>query len=282
MQPAKYSIKSVKIDAKEYRFTSALSTLVFDGFLKVYKEDEEKEDKQSISKLTQESTLTKQEIEEVQHFTNHPPRYTEASLVKTLEENGVGRPSTYAPTIATIMARGYVSKENRQIFPTELGEIVSDMLSEYFDGVINVKFTATMENRLDDVEVGKIVWKDVLRDFYPSFAEKVEVAEKEIEKIEIKDEETDIECDKCGRNMVIKLGRYGKFLACPGFPECRNAKPILEKVEDVHCHKCNGEMLVKKTKKKDVVIMDVKTILNVISCLGIFQQALNVRNVGGL
>ncbi len=250
MQPAKYSIKSVKIDAKEYRFTSALSTLVFDGFLKVYKEDEEKEDKQSISKLTQESTLTKQEIEEVQHFTNHPPRYTEASLVKTLEENGVGRPSTYAPTIATIMARGYVSKENRQIFPTELGEIVSDMLSEYFDGVINVKFTATMENRLDDVEVGKIVWKDVLRDFYPSFAEKVEVAEKEIEKIEIKDEETDIECDKCGRNMVIKLGRYGKFLACPGFPECRNAKPILEKVEDVHCHKCNGEMLVKKTKKR--------------------------------
>lgn len=249
MLPAKYSIKSVKIDAAKYRFTSALSTLKFDGFLKVYKEEDEKEEKQSISKLTEESTLTKRAMDEVQHFTTHPPRYTEASLVKTLEENGVGRPSTYAPTIATIGARGYVSKENRQIFPTELGEIVNEMLSEYFDSVIDVKFTATMEGKLDDVEVGEMEWKSVLRDFYPAFAQKVQVAEEEIEKIEIKDEETDIECDKCGRKMVIKLGRYGKFLACPGFPECRNAKPILEKVEGVNCHKCGGEVLVKKTKK---------------------------------
>lgn len=249
MKPAKYSIKSVKIDAADYRFTTSLSTMIFDGFLKVYKDDEEKQEKQSISKLTEESTLTKVGIDPQQHFTTHPPRYTEASLVKTLEENGVGRPSTYAPTISTIQSRGYVSKENRQIFPTELGEIVNDMLSDYFDGVINVDFTATMERQLDDVEIGNMAWKDVLREFYPSFSEKVEVAEKEIEKIELKDEETDIPCDKCGRMMVVKLGRYGKFLACPGFPECRNAKPILEKVEGVNCHKCGGEILVKKTKK---------------------------------
>lgn len=249
MKPAKYSIKSVKIDAADYRFTTSLSTMIFDGFLKVYKDDEEKQEKQSISKLTEESTLTKVGIDPQQHFTTHPPRYTEASLVKTLEENGVGRPSTYAPTISTIQSRGYVSKENRQIFPTELGEIVNDMLSDYFDGVINVDFTATMERQLDDVEIGNMAWKDVLREFYPSFSEKVEVAEKEIEKIELKDEETDIPCDKCGRMMVVKLGRYGKFLACPGFPECRNAKPILEKVEGVNCHKCGGEVLVKKTKK---------------------------------
>jgi len=249
MLPAKYSIKSVKIDVDMYRFTTALTTQIFDGFLKVYTEKKENSQQKSLAKLTDQSKLIKEKLEEEQHFTKHPPRYTEASLVKTLEENGVGRPSTYAPTIATIMARGYVSKENKKIFPTELGEVVNGMLSEYFDSIINVTFTASMEEKLDTVETGKTTWKDLLREFYPAFAEKVAIAEEEIEKIEIKDEETDIKCEKCGRNMVIKLGRYGKFLACPGFPECRNAKPIREKVPDVHCHKCQGEVLVKKTKK---------------------------------
>ena len=249
MMPAVYKVKSVKIDAADYRFTTAVSTLKFEGFLKVYKLDEEKSGDQSVKNLSEDNKLTKKELLAEQHFTQHPPRYTEASLVKTLEENGVGRPSTYAPTIATIMSRGYVNKEGRQIFPTELGEIVNVMLGDYFSGVIDVNFTADLEKRLDEVEEGKLMWKEVLRDFYPDFQDKVQVAEKEIEKIELKDEETDVICDKCGRNMVIKLGKFGKFLACPGFPECRNAMPILIKVEGVHCHKCGGQVLEKKTKK---------------------------------
>ncbi len=249
MFPARFMVKSVKIDASQYRFTTSVSTMLFDGFLKVYKVDDEKVGEQPIGHLTMDSKLSKKSLEPVQHFTQHPPRFTEASLVKTLEDNGVGRPSTYAPTIATVMSRGYVNKEGRQIFPTELGEIVNVMLRDYFDGVINVDFTANLEARLDEVEEGSLMWKEVLRDFYPGFAEKVDVAEKEIEKIELKDEETDILCDKCGRNMVIKLGKFGKFLACPGFPECRNAKPIRIVVEGVKCHKCNGEVLEKKTKK---------------------------------
>lgn len=249
MQPAMYKVKSVKIDAAEYRFTTAVSTQVFEGFLKVYKNEEEKVGDQSVKALTEASKLNLEDLDGEQHFTQHPPRFTEASLVKTLEENGVGRPSTYAPTIATIMARGYVNKEAKQIFPTELGEIVHVMLADYFSSVINVSFTANMEKRLDEVEEGRLEWKEVLRDFYPDFRDKVKIAEDEIEKIELKDEETDILCDKCGRNMVIKLGKYGKFLACPGFPECRNAKPILIKVEGVICHKCGGQVLEKKTKK---------------------------------
>lgn len=249
MNPAIYTVKSVKIDAADYRFTTAVSTMNFDGFLKVYKDDEEKKGDQSVKNLTADSKLEKEALLPEQHFTQHPPRYTEASLVKTLEENGVGRPSTYAPTIATIMSRGYVNKEGRQIFPTELGEIVNVMLGDYFSSVIDVNFTANLEKRLDEVEEGDLAWKEVLRDFYPEFADKVAVAEEEIEKIELKDEETDILCEKCGRNMVIKLGKFGKFLACPGFPECRNAKPILIKVEGVNCHKCGGQVLEKKTKK---------------------------------
>jgi len=249
MNPAVYNVKSVKIDAAEYRFTTAVSTMKFDGFLKVYKDDEEKKGDQSVKALTETSLLVKNDLIALQHFTQHPPRYTEASLVKTLEENGVGRPSTYAPTIATVMARGYVNKEGRQIFPTELGEIVNVMLADYFSSVIDVNFTANLEKRLDEVEEGNLMWKEVLREFYPDFAKKVAIAETEIEKIELKYEETDIECEKCGRKMVIKLGKFGKFLACPGFPECRNAKPILIKVEGVNCHKCGGQVLEKKTKK---------------------------------
>lgn len=249
MNPAVYNVKSVRIEAGDYVFTTALSTKIFDGFLKVYKEDDEKKGDQSVGTLTESSKLKIRELLPEQHFTQHPPRYTEASLVKTLEENGVGRPSTYAPTISTILSRGYANKEGRQIFPTELGEIVHEMLADYFNSVIDVNFTAELEQRLDEVEEGKLMWKEVLREFYPTFAEKVAVAEEEIEKIELKDEETDIPCDKCGRMMVVKLGKFGKFLACPGFPECRNAKPILIRVEGVHCHKCGGQILEKKTKK---------------------------------
>ncbi len=249
MQPAVYTTKQVRVLSAGYVFTAALSVIKFEGYLKVYGKEEEKADNQQIANITETSELALEEIDEKQHFTQHPPRYSEASLVKTLEENGVGRPSTYAPTIATISARGYISKEGRQLFPTEMGEVVNDILGDFFDEVVNVQFTAEMEEKLDDVEIGKIEWKDILRDFYPHFEETLQKAEAELEKVEIKDEETDIPCDKCGRMMVIKMGKYGKFLACPGFPECRNAKPILEKVDDVYCHKCGGQMLVKKTKK---------------------------------
>jgi DNA topoisomerase-1 len=249
MLPAKYSVKSIKIDIADYRFTSSLSILKFDGFLKVYKIEEDNADHEKISNITEDSKLVEDSLDAKQHFTQPPSRYTEASLVKTLEENGVGRPSTYAPTISTILNRGYISKENRSLFPTELGEIVNEILTEYFKDIVNVKFTANLEEQLDDVEDGNLQWKEVIRSFYPDFNETVEKAEIEVSKIEIKDEETDIECEKCGRKMVIKIGRYGKFLACPGFPECRNAKPILEKVEGVSCPLCDGDVLVKKTKK---------------------------------
>lgn len=248
MEPAKYATKSIKIYNGKYRFNASGSVLKFDGFLKIYKEEEEETDNQKISKINEDSELSLLNLEEKQHFTQPPPRYTEASLVKTLEENGVGRPSTYAPTISTIQYRGYVSREKRQLFPTELGEIVNDIMKNYFNNIVDVKFTADLEDQLDDVETGSIKWKEVLRNFYPDFSEILEIAENEINKIEIKDEVSDILCEKCGRNMVIKMGRYGKFLACPGFPECRNAKPLYEKI-DVPCPKCNGEIYIRKTKK---------------------------------
>jgi len=256
MMPAKYNVKSIKIDIDEYRFTTSLSVLVFEGFLKIYKIDEaedenddELKDNQKISHITKESKINFVKTEEIQHFTQAPPRYTEASLVKALEENGVGRPSTYAPTITTLLARNYISKENKQLFPTELGEIVSELLAEYFGEIVDVNFTAQLEEQLDEVEEGGIEWKSVIRKFYPEFNDTVEKAEEEMDKIEIQDEVSDVLCDKCGRNMVVKMGKYGKFLACPGFPDCRNAKPIFEKVEDVSCPKCGGDILIKKTKK---------------------------------
>lgn len=249
MTPAVYTTKQVRFLSAGHVFTASLSVLKFEGFLKVYGNEEEKSDSQQIAGITEASRIVLEDIEGKQHFTQHPPRYTEASLVKTLEENGVGRPSTYAPTIATIMARGYINREGRQLFPTEMGEVVNEIMNSYFDEVVNVQFTAEMEERLDDVEMGKMEWKEILRDFYPHFEETIHKAEEELEKVEIKDEETDIPCEKCGRMMVVKMGKYGKFLACPGFPECRNAKPILEKVDGVFCHKCGGQVLVKKTKK---------------------------------
>ncbi len=251
MKPAIYNRQRITMYIQGYQFRTNVQTIKFDGFLKVYKHDDDDQDAVAKKQLeiNIDTKLSMESVEGIQHFTQPPARYTEAALVKTLEENGVGRPSTYAPTISTILARGYVGKEQKKLFPTELGEIVYEILKGYFNDVINVDFTANLEKELDQVEDGDIPWKHVLREFYPGFEKLVETAEEEVSKIEIRDEETDIPCELCGRNMVIKMGRYGKFLACPGFPECRNTKPLLEKVDDVRCPRCEGDVLIKKTKK---------------------------------
>ncbi len=251
MKPAIYNRQRITMYIQGYQFRTNVQTIKFDGFLKVYKHDDDDQDAVAKKQLeiNIDTKLSMESVEGIQHFTQPPARYTEAALVKTLEENGVGRPSTYAPTISTILARGYVGKEQKKLFPTELGEIVYEILKGYFNDVINVDFTANLEKELDQVEEGDIPWKHVLREFYPGFEKLVETAEEEVSKIEIRDEETDIPCELCGRNMVIKMGRYGKFLACPGFPECRNTKPLLEKVDDVQCPRCEGDVLIKKTKK---------------------------------
>ncbi len=251
MKPAIYNRQRITMYIQDYQFRTNVQTIKFDGFLKVYKHDDDDQDVVAKKQLeiNTDTKLNMESVEGIQHFTQPPARYTEAALVKTLEENGVGRPSTYAPTISTILARGYVGKEQKKLFPTELGEIVYEILKGYFNDVINVDFTANLEKELDQVEDGDIPWKHVLREFYPGFEKLVETAEEEVSKIEIRDEETDIPCELCGRNLVIKMGRYGKFLACPGFPECRNTKPLLEKVDDVQCPRCEGDVLIKKTKK---------------------------------
>jgi DNA topoisomerase-1 len=183
-----------------------------------------------------------------QHFTSPPPRFTEATLIKALEEEGIGRPSTYAPTISTILSRGYVRREGRTLFPTELGIIVTDLMVEFFKDIVDIEFTANMEQQLDEIEEGDENWVDVLRQFYAPFESTLKKAEEHIGKIQIADEVSDVECDKCGRKMVYKMGRFGKFLACPGFPECRNTKPIINET-GVLCPLCGGKILVKKSKK---------------------------------
>ena len=247
MSPAVYDTLSVKLAAGEYTFRASGSRLRFAGFLEAYNKGEE-EDERVIPKLTQGDILQAEQLLPEQHFTQPPARYTDASLIKTLEEIGVGRPSTYAPTLTTIQARHYVTKEAKNLFPTELGEMVDEIMKTYFPDIVDIDFTANMEKRLDDVEMGKEEWKQIIRDFYPDFKKSVENAAEKLEKIEIKDEETDVVCEKCGRNMVIKYGRYGKFLACPGFPECQNAKPYFEEA-GVSCPECGGKVLIKKTKK---------------------------------
>ncbi len=249
MAPAVYETTSVKLAAGEYRFTSAASKRIFDGFMSVYTNDEEKAEEGALMHgLSQESKLTLDKIEDKQHFTQPPAHYTEAGLVKALEELGIGRPSTYAPTITTILARRYVVKENKNLYITELGEAVNKIMVTAFPAIVDVNFTANLESLLDKVGEGDIQWKTVVRNFYPDLAEAVANAEKELEKIEIADEVTEEICDVCGRNMVIKYGPHGKFLACPGFPDCRNTKPYLEKA-GVPCPKCGKEILLKKTKK---------------------------------
>ena len=247
MSPAVYDTLSVKLSAGDYTFRASGSRLRFSGFLEAYSKGEE-EDEKVIPKLTQGDILQAEQLLPEQHFTQPPARYTDASLIKTLEEIGVGRPSTYAPTLTTIQARHYVTKEAKNLFPTELGEMVDEIMKTYFPDIVDIDFTANMEKRLDDVEMGKEEWKQIIRDFYPDFKKSVENAVEKLEKIEIKDEETDIICEKCGRNMVIKYGRYGKFLASPGFPECQNAKPYFEEA-GVNCPECGGKVLIKKTKR---------------------------------
>lgn len=248
MSSATYTTMSIKLSAGDYSFRSSGSVLKFDGYLAVYKKNEEKEEEVVMPEVQEGETITPIEIKEEQHFTQPPARYTEAMLIKTLEEIGVGRPSTYAPTITTITSRGYVTKENKVFYKTELGEIVNDIVKNNFENVINVDFTAEMEKQLDEVEEGKVGWKEVIREFYPPFEKMIEVAEEKIAEVEIEDEKTDIICENCGRNMVIKYGRFGKFLACPGFPECRNTKPFYEDA-GVKCPECGGKIYIKKTKK---------------------------------
>lgn len=249
MKPAQYETTSIKIDGGGYRFTTAASKLVFDGFMSVYMSEEDKlEVNTLIHSVDTNSVISLNEFEYKQHFTQPPAHFTEASLVKTLEELGIGRPSTYAPTITTIIARRYVAKENKNLYVTELGEIVNKIMMKAFPSIVDVNFTANFESLLDKVEDGSVNWKTVVSNFYPDLAEAVENAEKELEEIKIEDEVTEIICEECGRNMVIKYGPHGKFLACPGFPECRNTKAYLEKI-GVACPKCGKEIVVRKTKK---------------------------------
>ena len=249
MHSAKYETTSVKIDGKGHRFTSSGSKLVFPGFMSVYQSAEDKEEANSVlAKVKEDSKLKMQELKEEQHFTQPPAHYTEASLVKALEELGIGRPSTYAPTISTLISRRYVAKEQKNLYLSELGDIVNQIMVKAFPSIVDVNFTATMEALLDSVAEGTIEWKTVIRNFYPDLVESVSKAEKVLEKIELHDEETDVECELCGRKMVIKYGPHGKFLACPGFPDCRNTKPYYEKI-GVTCPKCGGDIVIKKTQK---------------------------------
>ncbi len=250
MQPAKYETTTVKISAGKHKFTVNTSNIKFEGFRAVYIEsDEEKEESNVLVKrINKDSKLTIDSYEPKQHFTQPPAHYTEATLVKALEELGIGRPSTYAPTISTIIARRYVAKEQKNLYITEIGEVVNDIMKQSFASIVDVSFTANMEGLLDMIAEGKVNWKTVTSNFYPDLEEAVEIAEKELEKVSIADEETDVVCEECGRNMVIKYGPHGKFLACPGFPECRNTKMYLEKI-GVACPICGKDIVIRKTKK---------------------------------
>ncbi len=246
MPPAKYKTLSADISCDNYIFRAAGSILLYDGYLAVYKKNEEKSTEALIPEISEGETLGVDKILPEQHFTQAPPRYTEAMLIKTLEEIGVGRPSTYAPTLNTIQQRNYVTKENKVFYVTELGEIVNEIIKNNFGSLINTEFTADLA--LDSVAEGKLEWKEILRNFYPVFKNLLDEAEQKVENVEIPDVETDIVCEECGRNMVIKYGRFGKFLACPGFPECRNTKPLFEEA-GVTCPLCGGKIYIKKTKK---------------------------------
>lgn len=249
MEGARYETTSVKIDAGEYRFTSSGSKIVFPGFLSVYQNEEDKADNNTVLHKVSEGTVFRDAVLEAeQHFTQPPAHYTEASLVKALEELGIGRPSTYAPTITTLITRRYVAKEQKNLYLSELGDIVNQIMTSAFSSIVDVNFTATMEMLLDGVAEGSVEWKNVIRNFYPDLEKAVSHAEQALEKIEIEDEVTDTICENCGRNMVIKYGPHGKFLACPGFPDCRNTKPYFEKI-GVTCNKCGGEIVIKKTQK---------------------------------
>ncbi len=249
MANAVYETTNIRIAAGDYRFSAAASRIKFDGYMSVYMSDEdEKSDAFTFGQITKESQISLDKYDNKQHFTQPPAHYTEASLVKTLEELGIGRPSTYAPTIGTIIARRYVIKEDKNLYVTEIGEAVNKIMLKSFPSIVDVNFTANMESLLDKVEEGSVNWKTVVRNFYPDLDAAVKLAEKELETVKIEDEVTDVICENCGRNMVIKYGPHGKFLACPGFPECRNTKPYLEKI-GVACPKCGKEVILLRTRK---------------------------------
>jgi DNA topoisomerase-1 len=252
MSNAIFDTINATIDANGYTFKASGQNLKFKGFMVLYVEgndDKEDEDITNLPDLVENSEVIKQKIESKQSFTEPPARYTEASLVKVLEEKGIGRPSTYSPTITTILERRYIEKVQKQLVPTDLGRIVNKLLIENFGDVINVEFTAKMENEFDQIAEGNEKWKQAIRTFYAPFEKTVEKVEKELEHVELVEEVSDVPCEKCGRMMVIKYGKYGKFLACPGYPECKNAKPFVETI-DVPCPKCGAKVQIRKTKKK--------------------------------
>ena len=252
MAPAVYDTISVTIDANKYTFKANGQNLKFKGFMVLYVEgtDEKiEEENEIIPELELNQEVKKQKIEPKQSFTEPPARYTEASLVKALEEKGIGRPSTYSPIITTILERRYIEKEQKQLIPTELGKVVNKLLTENFSDIINVEFTANIENQFDNVAEGKENWKTIIKDFYTPFEENLEKVERELEHVKLEEEVSDVKCEKCGRMMVYKYGRFGKFLACPGYPECKNTKAIVETI-DSPCPKCGGVVQVRKAKNK--------------------------------
>ena len=252
MSAAIYDTVSVKIDANKYNFKANGQTLRFKGFMALYvesKDTEEKEENNQIPELQENETVEKVDIENIQSFTEPPPRYTEASLVKTLEEKGIGRPSTYSPTITTILERRYIEKNQKQLVPTELGKVVNNILVERFADIVSEEFTVNMENQFDEIAIGKQAWKNIIKEFYGPFEKELEKANEELEHVELVEEVSDVPCEKCGRMMVIKYGRFGKFLACPGYPECKNTKPFVETIEET-CPKCGGKIQIRKTKKR--------------------------------
>lgn len=248
MKPAEYTTKNIKLISNGYEFRVTGSVLKFDGYLAVYKKNEDAEEEISLPKVELNEKIEKYTLNPEQHFTQPPTRYSEASLIKTLEELGIGRPSTYAPTISTLLTRYYITKENKVFYVTELGEIVNEIIKNNFTEIVDVDFTVKMEEELDKIAEGKTYWKETLREFYPNFNKLIITAEEKIENIEIEDEKTDIPCNKCGEFMVVKYGKYGKFFACPNFPKCRETKPFFEDA-NVNCPYCKGKVLVRKTKK---------------------------------
>ena len=252
MSAAIYDTVSANISANEYNFKASGQNLRFKGFMTLYVEGtdtDEKQEERTLPELEKGQEVKKKEINPKQSFTEPPARYTEATLVKALEEKGIGRPSTYSPTITTILDRRYIEKDKKQLVPTELGKIVNKLLTENFKDIVNVEFTAKIEDEFDEIAEGKEEWKDMIREFYGPFKANVDKVEKELEHVKLEDEVSDVVCDKCGRMMVYKYGRYGKFLACPGYPECKNAKPIIETIEEP-CPKCGGKVQIRKTKRR--------------------------------
>lgn len=242
-------VNSVDVENSGYIFRATGSIVKFDGFMIIYEYlSEDEKENINIPKLEKGEVLKEKSIDGKQHFTQPPGRFSEASLVKVLEDNGIGRPSTYAPIISTLLERTYIERENRTLRSTELGVIVNNIMTEYFKPVVDAEFTAEMENKLDSIEEGSSEWKSVVDEFFSPLKELIETAEKEVEKVVLEEKVTDVKCEKCGKNMVVKHGRYGDFLACPGYPECKNTKPIVHQL-DVKCPKCNGEIVLKKSKK---------------------------------